>query len=198
MPKLIVAIIALLSVALLATACGSDDTSQDETDITEAVEQAATSDTAEACTEAQTQAFTEQTEFAEGEAAVSSCQQDAGRGNKAADTVEVSSIEVDGDAATAEVAFTGSNLDGQAIAVSLLKEDGQWKLDSLDEFVTFDKAAFSEALISSAQAGGQIPEQVVSCLQTALDQASEEQLQSAYLSGDEQQLVGLFGSCFGG
>ena len=67
-----------------------------------------------------------------------------------------------------------------------------------DEFVTFDKAAFSEALISSAQAGGQIPEQVVSCLQTALDQASEEQLQSAYLSGDEQQLVGLFGSCFGG
>jgi hypothetical protein len=198
-PRLTIAIIAALSLALSASACGGDDdSSEDEAQITDAIEQAATADTAEACTSVQTQAFTEQTEFATGEAAVTTCEQDAGNGDKAADTVEVSSIEIDGDTATAEVAFTGAGLDGQVLAVSLLKEGDQWKLDSLDEFINFDKASFANTLVAGAEADSEVPPQVVDCIRSALDQASEEQLQTAYLSGDEQQLVALFGPCFGG
>ena len=53
----------------------------------------------------------------------------------AAESVEVESFEVDGETATAEATFTGGSLGGQAIAISLVKEEDQWKLDALDEFI---------------------------------------------------------------
>ena len=109
-----------------------------------------------------TQAFNEQTEFTSGEDATALGEENAGDGDVAAESVEVGSVEVDGDSATAEVAFSGGSLGGQEIAVSLVKEEDQWKLNSLDE----------------------------------IDAASDDEIQEAYLSGDEDQLVGLFGNCF--
>lgn len=189
--------VAAATAALALAACGGDD-NNDDADITEAIEQAATNDSPEVCTEFQTVAFNEQTQYETGDAAVQACEDDAGNGDTAGDSVEVSNIEVDGDTATADVAFTGGGLDAQELAVGLVKEDDQWKLDSLDEFVTFDKEAFSNALVSEAEADGDTPPQVLDCLQQQLDATGEEELQSAYLSGDEQQLVDLFGSCFQG
>jgi hypothetical protein len=181
----------------LLAACGGDDSS-DEDDITAAIETAATSDAAENCTEVQTDAFNDQTEFAAEGEGTASCEENAGDGDVAADSVTVDAVEVDGDTASAEVAFEGGNLNGQVIAVGLVKEDDQWKLDSLQEFVTFDKAAFTEGLVAEASADGETPQQVIDCVEQTIDAASAEEVQQIYLSGDEQQLFGLFGECFTG
>ena len=191
----------LAAVAVAATltlaACGGDDDGggEDEVDVTEAVEQAATTDAAENCTEFQTQAFTEQTEFATGEQAVTTCQESAGDGEVAGESVTVENIAVDGDTATAEVAFEGGGLNGQTLALSLAKEDDQWKLDSLDEFLTFDKAAFSTALVEGAD-DGETPPEVLTCVEDAINAKPDDQIQTAFLSGDDEQLVSLFGTCF--
>lgn len=185
----------LLSAPLLLSACGGDDSgSDDEADITAAIEQAATTDTAENCTEVQTQAFTEQVEFTAGEDAVKTCEENAGDGDIAGESVAVENIEVDGDTATADVAFTGGGLDGQEIAISLVKEGDQWKLDSLDEFISFDKEAFAAGLVEGA--GQDAPPQILDCIEKQVNSTPDEELQQVYLSGDETQLGTLFADCF--
>ena len=189
--------LALLAAApFLLAACGGDDSSQDEDDITAAIERAATTDDAANCTEVQTAAFTEQIEFTQGEEAIAACEESAGNGEVAGESVEVLSIEVDGDSATAEVAFTGGGLNGQTAAISLVKEDDQWKLDSLDEFTSFDKEAFTAGLLEGAAEDGELPQEAADCLTQAIESTPDEELQTIYLSGDEDQLVGLFGNCF--
>jgi hypothetical protein len=197
--RLLAPLVILAAAPFLLAACGDDDdsSSQDEDDITSVIEQAATTDDAANCTELQTTAFNEQTEFSSGEDATATCEENAGDGDVAAESVEVSSIEVDGETATADVTFEGGSLGGQEIAVSLVKEADQWKLDSLDEFISFDKASFADGIVSGA-AEGDTPQQVVDCVEEQINAASDEELQTAYLSGDEEQLVGLFGQCFQG
>lgn len=191
-------VIAAVAASLTLAACGGDDGGSDEdADITEAITQAATEDTAESCTELQTQAFTEQTEFAVGEDAIAICEDSAGDGDVAGEEVEVENIEVDGAAATADVTFTGGGLGGQQLAISLVKEEDQWKLDSLDEFLAFDKSAYIGALLEQAASDPDTPPEVVACIEEELGAVSDEDLQAVFLSGDEQELVGLFGTCFG-
>ncbi|CAN5429770.1 hypothetical protein BH20ACT15_BH20ACT15_09230 [soil metagenome] len=170
---------------------------EDGADITEAIEQAATSDSAERCTEFQTQAFTEQTEFEAGNDAIESCEEGARDGDVAGDSVDVEDIEVDGGSATASVSFTGGSLGGQVIDVSLVKDDEQWKLDALDRFTTFDKAAFTSALVARSESNPDTPSEVSSCVEGELNAAPDDQLQQAFLSGEPDQLLELFGGCFG-
>lgn len=196
--RLVCLITAVAAASLVIGACGGDDSSSDEdAEITDAITQAATLDTVEACTEFQTQAFTEQTEFATGEEAVTLCEASAGDGGKAGESVEVDNIEADGESATADVSFTGGAFDAQQLAVSLVKEEDHWKLDSLDGFIDFDKAAFTEALIASAEEDESTTEEVVACLRTTLEATADEQVQMAVLSGDEDEVSVIFGTCFG-
>lgn len=193
--------VAAATAALALAACGSGDDGagggEEGADITEAIEQAATSDSAERCTEFQTQAFTEQTEFEAGNDAIESCAEGASDGDVAGDSVAVEDIEVDGDSATASVAFTGGSLGGQVIEVSLVKDDEQWKLDALDRFTTFDKAAFTSALVARSESNPDTPSEVSSCVEGELNAAPDDQLQQAFLSGEPDQLLELFGGCFG-
>ena len=116
----------------------------------------------------------------------------------AGDSVAVENIEVDGDTATAEATFTGGGLDGQTLLISLVKEGEQWKLDSLDEFVSFDKEKFAQGLLEGAGSDGETPQGVLDCIEEQVNSTPDEEIQTIYLSGDEQQLLGLFGECFQG
>jgi ABC-type glycerol-3-phosphate transport system substrate-binding protein len=199
--RLFALLAAALATALVLAACGDDDgggggSEEDEAAITETIETATSSTDASECTELQTQSFVEQTQYKRGEEAIDACTEDAG--DTIADSVDVSGIEVDGDAATAQAAFTGGGLNGQTLTLSLVKEGDAWKLDRIDEFAEFDQGAFADALAEEASSDGESDQQLVDCVLRAVTDADSEELQSAYLSGDEDELIRLFAQCFGG
>jgi hypothetical protein len=128
--------------AFTLAACGGDDNSEDEDQITETIELAATSGDPKVCTEAQTVNFIQQTSGEPGdspEQAVRQCEQDAA--NTPAEEVDVTDIEIDGDSATAKAEVTGSFFDGQTLDLGLVKDGDQWKLDEFRGLADFDRDA---------------------------------------------------------
>lgn len=191
-PAALAAAIILASAAL--TACGSDDTSEDEEQITEAIETSAMSSDPSACTELQTQRFIEQTEGETGEAALESCRENAG--DEPAESVEVSSIEADGDAATAEAAITGSFLDGSTVEIGLVREGEQWKLDELTGFAEFDRAGFEAAFEEEVRSDEEIPPQAADCIVQRFEGFSDQEAQDFLLRPGESGGEEVFTPCF--
>jgi hypothetical protein len=188
------AIFATMAMAPVAlAACGSSGNSDDENQITDAITKAATSGDPAACTEVQTQRFTEQTSGGGGDA-VKSCEKDAA--DSASDSVEVSNIKVDGNTATAEAKLTGGFVDGQTVNVSLVKDGDQWKLDQLTGFADFNRDAFIKSALAEVTKDPSATAQVLACLKVQFDKASDESLEQILLSpnggGD------IFGPCFQG
>jgi hypothetical protein len=187
---------ALLAPLALA-ACGGDDdsggSSADEDQITAAINAAATSGDPAACTKYQTVKFDSQTNDGSGQAAVRSCERDAQNG--VADKVEVTDVSVDGDTATAKAAVTGSVFDGQTLDIGLVKEGGQWKLDEFKGFESFDKTAFIDAFPQQLQNDPGTTPQAVACIKTQLQQASDQQIEQAFLSTSDQAGDQIFGPC---
>lgn len=181
--------------ALVAAGCGDGD-SDAENEIIAAIETSATSGDPAACTEVQTQGFTEQISEGTGQAAIKSCERSAGENT--AESIEVSSVEVDGDSATAEGAITGGFFDGQTLEVALVKEGDQWKLDQLVGFVEFDRDALNAAFVDAIAADPETPAQVQDCLVTQLQSLSDQQLQDRVLDPDDQAFDNVFAPCFGG
>jgi hypothetical protein len=189
-----VAVAAAALSAVTIAACGSsNDNSADEDQITTAINAAATSGDPAACTKYQTVKFDSQTNDGSGQAAVRSCEQDAQNG--VADKVEVTDVSVDGDTATAKAAVTGSVFDGQTLDIALVKEGGQWKLDEFKGFESFDKAAFIDAFPQQLQNEPGTTPQAVACIKTQLQQASDQQIEQAFLSSSDQAGDQIFGPC---
>jgi hypothetical protein len=190
------AALAVLVVASLSLAAcgGSDDSgsSDDQAQIKQAIDAAATSGDPTACTKYQTLKFTEQTSGGQGQAAVQSCEKDAK--NTAADSIDVSDIEVDGDSATATGHATGSIFDGQTIEVALVKENGQWKLDEFKGFQDFNKDAMIAAFTKQLGAEGN-PPQAIDCLKQQFQAASDEQIENTFIGNNPQAENQLFGPC---
>jgi hypothetical protein len=191
---------AALFAALVIVACGGGGGggSDDEAQITEVITQSATGNDPADCTKLVTQQFVEQTTFQSGQAAVQSCEQDARDTSDDPDSVDVSEISVDGNNATANVAFTGGSFDGSTLSVALVKDGDQWKLDKVTGIVDFDFEGFQQGLADQLAAAGSVPKQVVDCIVNAVRDAGEEQVKAAFLSGNGEALTGLFGQCVPG
>ena len=183
----VTAALALASFALAA--CGSDDNGGEEDAITGALERATTSGDPASCTEDQTTAFVVQTA-----GDLKSCQANAAQ--TPGDSVEVSNIEVDGDSATADVAFTGGTLDGQTLAIDLAKEDDAWKLDSLNGFTEFNKEAMVATFLEQLRSDMSTPQQVITCVEGELNKAQDADLQSFILAPDGGTAAQVLGACF--
>jgi hypothetical protein len=184
---------ALVLAPIGLAACGGSDNSQDQDDITAAIDRAATSGDPAACTDSQTQKFNEQTSGGGGGDATKQCEKDAA--DSASDSVDVSNIEVDGDTATAEAALTGGFIDGQTVNVSLVKEGDQWKLDQLTGFADFDREAFTKSALAEIAKDPTTPAQAVACIKAQFDKASEQQLEDVVIGNGGDQ---IFGPCFQG
>ena len=183
------------ALALGLAACGGDDGGEEEDQISEAIETSVlTTDPAD-CTRLQTQRFVEQVNFSTGEEAIADCEEDVADTSNDPDEVDVSEIEVDGDAATADVTFTGGVFDGSTLTVALVKEDDQWKLDEITDIPTLDLESFQESFTSQLESEGEIPPQVSECIADEINSASGEQVKSSILGGTEQDLVALFEAC---
>jgi hypothetical protein len=168
--------------------------SADEDQVTAAITRAATSGDPAVCTELQTQKFTEQTSGgAKGQAAVKSCEKDAK--NSAAEKVDVTDIQVNGDTATAKAKATGSIFNGQTLDIALVKEGGQWKLDEFKGFEDFNKdamiAAFRQQL---SQEPGSTP-QAVDCMVRQFQAASDATIEANFTGSDPQAEKQLFAPC---
>ena len=150
------------------------------------------------CTELQTQAFVEQSNYATGEDAVAQCEEDVKDTTNDPDSVEVSEITVDGENATANVTFEGAAFDGSTVTVALVKDGDQWKLDEITDIPELNAESFKTTLAEQISADQTIPPQIGDCIANSVNQASDEQIKQAIIGGTEQDLIALFGDCIPG
>ena len=109
--------------------------------------------------------------------------------------VEVSGIKIDGDRASASVAVRGGDQDGVRGALTVVRQDGGWRLDDLS--TAFLRSSFDAGLKS----GGDLEGALVACLGkkvVTLDDAALRALAFGAMGGRpeaQQQLRGLVGEC---
>jgi hypothetical protein len=180
-----------LAVAAVVTGCGGGTSDEDQ--ITDVIEQTATTSSKENCTELETQRFVEQNTFDTGKAAVKSCIDDTGSN---ADSVKTTNVKVDGDKATATAAVTGSTFDGQTVKVSLVKSDDQWKMDHIDDIVNFDQQKFAKAFEAALTEGDKpVPAGQAKCIASGFANASADAAKTVILSGQAAALEPVFKKC---
>lgn len=110
-------------------ACGGGSGS-DEDQITDLITTAVGSTDASLCTEAFTLKFVETfSDGKMGDEAISECETQLPKDTTENTDVEVTNVEVDGDAATADATFTNSEDGRVSASFSLADEDGDWKID---------------------------------------------------------------------
>jgi hypothetical protein len=187
---------AVLAAFALAACDGDNASSEDEDQISKAVEFAAVSGDPAACTQAQTQAFTEQITGQSGQAALRQCERDAK--DVPADSVDVENIEVDGDSASAEAAFSGGFFGGQTIALDLVKEGDSWKLDKATGFEDFDRDAFVAAFKQELAQEEDAPAGAADCVAANVQKLSDDQIEDLFLNSNSQLEDQVFSPCFEG
>jgi ABC-type glycerol-3-phosphate transport system substrate-binding protein len=186
----------LLLSALALAACGGGGSDSGDEDAVEAaiVRSATTADPAN-CTEVETQAFVEQSSDEKGAKALEECEKEATDASNNAKTVKVTKIKIDGDEATADAAITGGGFDGQVISISLVEEDGSWKLDQLTGFAKLDTARLGKVFGEKLEETGELTPEQTSCIIEGVEAASKAEAEELVLSGSSQPLVDLAEGC---
>ncbi|MEZ5077945.1 MAG: hypothetical protein R2725_10920 [Solirubrobacterales bacterium] len=110
--------------------------------------------------------------------------------------LDVSAIDVKGRRATAEVAFAGGGLDGQALALSLVRKDGQWDLDRIVGFATLDADALAESIERRFEAAsGDLAADQVECLGDAIRDAPRREVETLLLGDSEAEFLEFAEAC---
>jgi hypothetical protein len=152
----------------------------DESQIESVLETVATSEDPSYCTEDVTQAYLEQTTGAVAPFADELCASYAeGPGP---DSVDVHTIEIDGNRATAIVDHRGGSFDGSSFLVELVEEDGDWKANRRLAFTSFDRKGFNSAYRQSFLDFGP-PASAADCALATAGRFSDIQLQRIVLNG---------------
>lgn len=185
---------ALLALVLGLVACGGGGDS-DEDKIVEVIETSVTSADPADCKELATQAFLEQTELEQGAAAVESCEESAEDTSDDPDSVKVSKVEVDGSAATANVAFTGGSFDGQTLAVALVDEDGDWKMDEITGFVEFDQEGLASAFEEAFEGEEDVDPQLATCFAETIRQLPKGDAEELVIGGSQEPVIEIVEGC---
>jgi len=110
----------------------------------------------------------------------------------------VTNVQVNGDKATADVAFHGGGFDGSTLAVQLVKDGGQWKLDKITDIPHFDLAGFVHSFTQRVSTDEHVPPQAAQCVAGQLNSAGADNVKHALISGDPTLLLSLIGNCLGG
>lgn len=191
------AFIVLLAAALGLAACGGGES--DESKITSAIETAATSTDPASCEETQTLAFMEQAKSGTGKEAVKECEKDTEEGKGNPESVDVSEVEAEGEEATATVVFHGGSYDGQSVEVSLVEEEGDWKLDEITGFAKFDRgkliAGLEGALEEAQEENENVTPQLAGCVLEGVEELSDSELEELVISGAQQGVAEIAEEC---
>lgn len=182
----------LILLVLGLGACGSSG-SDEAVKVEEAIESSATSTDPADCTKLETQRFVEQTTRTSGPKALEKCEEEAGN---RAESISVSNVEINGSKATADAAVTGGGLDGQSIEIALVKEGGQWKLDEVVRFTSFNPERLAETVKAELKEHqGELSPKIASCLVEALAHASRAEAEELFLSGSTEGLQKVAEEC---
>jgi hypothetical protein len=191
-PLVLVALLGLLVLAL--SACGGGGSGA-EGEITEVIEQAATTSDPSNCTELQTLRFTEQNTSEKGKAAIKGCEESA-KEEEQAEEAKVSNVSVDGEKATAEVEFVGGSLGSQVLEVALVEEGGDWKLDQIEGFAKYNGKALEEMFIKRFEESPQgLTKKQYTCIAAGIGGASKAEAEAMLLSGSAKKIEALTKSC---
>lgn len=190
--------LALLALVFGLAACGGSSES-DEDKVVDVIETAVTSTDPADCKELATQSFLEQTELEQGAAAVESCEESAEDTENDPESVDVSKVEVDGSAATADVAFTGGSFDGQTLSVAVVEEEGDWKMDEIAGFVEFDQEKLAETFEEGLQSGDDpLDPQLASCFAEVIRDVPKAEAEEIVIGGSPEPLVEIIEGCSAG
>ncbi len=185
----------LIVSALALAACGSSGSS-DEGEIEEAIETSATSSDPANCKKLSTQAFMEQSTSSSGAEAVEKCEEEAEKPEDNAESVEVTNVEVEGEEASADAAFTGSTLNEQSVEVGLVKEGSQWKLNEVEGFAKLDKTALVEALEGQFEKEEtELSEETTTCILEGFEEGSQPEIEELLFSGSTEPIEELAEEC---
>lgn len=183
-----IAIVAALALA----ACGGGESEEDK--VEEVIVGSATNTDPARCTELNTQAFMEQLSQEDGKAAVEGCEREA-EGNEGADSVEVSKIEIEGADATAEVAVTGTGLDGQSLEVAVVEDGDEWKVDEFVRLARFDRKALIESFEREVSGAEEVNEALAACFVEAFEESSQAEIEEMLLSGSPKGFEKVAEAC---
>jgi hypothetical protein len=185
---------ALLALVFGLVACGGGESDEDK--VVETIETSATSTDPAECKELATQEFLEQTELEEGAAAVKSCEESAEDTSDDPDSVEVSKVKVDGSDASADVAFTGGNFDGQALSVALVEEDGDWKMSEVTAFVKLDQEKLASSFEKTFKTGEDaIDPELASCIGEVMRDLDKSEVEELLFGGSSDPIVEIVEGC---
>jgi ABC-type glycerol-3-phosphate transport system substrate-binding protein len=186
--------LALLALVFGLAACGSSESDEDK--VVEVIETSVTSTDPADCKELATQTFLEQTELEQGSAAVKSCEEDAEETEGDPDSVEVSAVEIDGSAATADVAFAGGSFDGQTLSVALVEEDGDWKLDEVTGFAKLDQEKLADTFEEELQSGEDaLDPQLATCFAEVIRELPKAEAEEVVIGGSSEPVVEIIEGC---
>ena len=186
--------LALLSLVFGLSACGGGESDEDK--VVEVIETSVTSTDPADCEELATQGFLEQTELEEGAAAVESCEESAEDTENDPDSVEVSEVEVDGSAATADVSFTGGSFDGQTLSVALVEEDGGWKMDEVTGFAEFDQEQLADTFEEGLQSGEDaLDPALATCFAEVIRDLPKAEAEEIVIGGSADPIVEIIEGC---
>jgi hypothetical protein len=192
--RLLVPLALLALVALAVTACGGGGSSAED-EVTEVIEQAATTKDPSSCTELQTLRFTEQNTGEKGKAAIKSCAESA-KEEEQAEEAKVSNVSVNGEKATAEAEFIGGSLGSQTLAVALVEEDGDWKLDQIEGFANYNGKALEETFLKRFEESPEgLTKQQYTCIAEGIGKASTAEAEAMFLSGASTKIEELAKGC---
>jgi hypothetical protein len=192
--RILVSLAPLVLAALTLTACGGGKSDEDK--IVETIETAATTSDPSNCTELQTQSFNEQNNQQQGKAATKSCEEQAEEGKEQAEGANVSNVSVNDEKATAEVEFEGGSLGKQTLEVALVEEDGDWKLDQVEGFATYDGKALGEEFEAEFKQNpeGVSPEQA-KCIARKIAGLDKPDAEELFFGGSPEPIIALAESC---
>ncbi len=168
--------------AVMASGCGAP--TAPESEITDAVESAATSTDPSYCRETVTISYLEQRSGYEGETALIDCLQRSGVSDGTPSVVRVDEVTVDGDVATASAVHQGGWYDGATLRFRLI-EDGDWRVDELLAIEDFDRKAYLRQYLASLRAPPfAVDNEAARCFANHVRNQSESELVTSQIDFD--------------
>ena len=182
----------MVAIAAALAACGGEDTKDrsagsNKDQIAFAITESFTSNDPEKCTAFHTQRFLEVSMGAPGARAIRACEALAGIAN--AESTKVSAVTVRRNTASAEVAMKGGQLDGQTVEFEVVKQHGQWKVDRLTAFISFDRKALNAAFAEVLREFG-LPPDFAECPVSKFTDLSDEKARASFMSPETGNEIG--------